>query len=578
MYNTHGQVTRTWGDAAYPVRYVYNGYDLMVEMHTYRAGEGFAGETFPSVSESDVTRWEYHEATGLLTAKEDAATKRTTYTYAPGGRLLTRIWARTGTNNSPVVTTYGCDENTGELTSIDYSDDTPDIAFTYDRMGRQHTVTDAVGTRTFVYNGVLQLASETITGMYNATITRTYEEEGVPGREKGFTLGDNYRVGYGYDQTGQFNAVNWNIGTVTGSAEYAYVPDTDLLHLLFTASGQRIEYAYEPHRNLKTRVRNASTNTLISQYDYTYDAIGRRTSVIDRGAAFTDAAFTLYGYNDRNELTSANRYLGTDTSNTSTPVAPNDRAYTYDPIGNRKEASVWDKANSTANQLTYTANQLNQYSLITGSTGSSESLEYDDDGNMTAMTRNGSTKRLTYNAENRLVTVAPQSPSQGDTSVSFVYDYMGRRIRKTVHTYDSGTWSRTSDKFFAYNGWNMVLELKSGQDVETKSYVWGLDLSQTLQGAGGVGGLVAMVDGAESRYFCYDGNGNVGQVVNAADGTIAAHYEYDPYGNINNASGSEWQDNPYRFSTKYFDSGTNLYYYGYRFFAPEIGKRQVNRI
>jgi YD repeat-containing protein len=99
-----------------------------------------------------VTRWEYHVATGLLTAKEDASGKRTTYTYAPGGRLLTRTWARTGTSNAPIVTTYGYDGSTGELTAIDYSDDTPDIAFTYDRLGRQHTVTDAAGTRTFAYN------------------------------------------------------------------------------------------------------------------------------------------------------------------------------------------------------------------------------------------------------------------------------------------------------------------------------------------------------------------------------------------------------------------------------------------
>jgi len=50
----------------------------------------------------------------------------------------------------------------------------------------------------------------------------------------------------------------------------------------------------------------------------------------------------------------------------------------------------------------------------------------------------------------------------------------------------------------------------------------------------------------------------------------------DPYGNMNSATGSEWQSNPYRFSTKYLDAETNLYYYGYRFYAPELG-RWINR-
>ncbi len=36
--------------------------------------------------------------------------------------------------------------------------------------------------------------------------------------------------------------------------------------------------------------------------------------------------------------------------------------------------------------------------------------------------------------------------------------------------------------------------MEDGVGVVEKSYVWGLDLSQTLQSAGGVGGLLASVD------------------------------------------------------------------------------------
>ena len=120
---------------------------------------------------------------------------------------------------------------------------------------------------------------------------------------------------------------------------------------------------------------------------------------------------------------------------------------------------------------------------------------------------------------------------------------------------------------------NLILETTDdGNAQTTKYFVWGLDLSQSLQGAGGIGGLIASVDGADTRHFCHDGNGNVGQLVNSSDGSIAAQYEYDPYGNTILASGDYTDSNTFRFSTKFFDIETELYYYGYRYYSSDIGR------
>ncbi|MGE0269234.1 MAG: RHS repeat domain-containing protein [Candidatus Omnitrophota bacterium] len=105
--------------------------------------------------------------------------------------------------------------------------------------------------------------------------------------------------------------------------------------------------------------------------------------------------------------------------------------------------------------------------------------------------------------------------------------------------------------------------------------MWGLDLSQSLQGAGGIGGLLVTVDGSTPFLFhhhMYDGNGNVGQLVDVSDGSIDAQYEYDPYGNAIIATGILANSNPYRFSTKYLDSEYGLYYYGYRYNEPATGR------
>ena len=68
----------------------------------------------------------------------------------------------------------------------------------------------------------------------------------------------------------------------------------------------------------------------------------------------------------------------------------------------------------------------------------------------------------------------------------------------------------------------------------------------------------------------YDGNGNVVSLVDAT-GSAVASYEYDPFGRTLSQAGPAAAANPFRFSTKYFDPEIGLYYYGYRYYAPEMG-------
>jgi len=180
-----------------------------------------------------------------------------------------------------------------------------------------------------------------------------------------------------------------------------------------------------------------------------------------------------------------------------------------------------------------------------------------------------------------------------------VYDYMGRWVRKAVYVYNSGWPAEESPnkvEHFVYDNWNVILVLNGldGEDPGTepdntlvRRYTWGLDLSGTITGMGGIGGLLAVEEtatpGSPSYWFCYDGNGNVGQVIKASDQSVAARYEYDPYGNIigpDDDADGDWSEhatafalaNPIRFSTKWFDAETGLYYYGYRYYSPRLGR------
>jgi RHS repeat-associated protein len=57
---------------------------------------------------------------------------------------------------------------------------------------------------------------------------------------------------------------------------------------------------------------------------------------------------------------------------------------------------------------------------------------------------------------------------------------------------------------------------------------------------------------------------------------VAASYRYDPYGNTISSSGGLASANVYRFSSKEIHVNSGLYYYGYRFYAPNL-QRWLNR-
>ena len=95
---------------------------------------------------------------------------------------------------------------------------------------------------------------------------------------------------------------------------------------------------------------------------------------------------------------------------------------------------------------------------------------------------------------------------------------------------------------------------------------WGLDLSGTLQGAGGVGGLLAVSCNGQFYFPTYDNNGNITKYIDES-GSVVAAYEYDDFGRAISQSGPLANLFRHRFSTKYYDPEPGLYYYGRRFYS-----------
>ena len=162
--------------------------------------------------------------------------------------------------------------------------------------------------------------------------------------------------------------------------------------------------------------------------------------------------------------------------------------------------------------------------------------------------------------------------------LEFVYDYLGRRVQKKVLNNWTGTSGTTVTHLkYVYDGDNLIAELNGSNNTVLSTYVWGLDLSGTIHGAGGVGGLLMVKDGTKTYFPAYDGNGNVSALLDSADGSLDAKYEYGAFGEPLRVGGTAIAaDNPFRFSTKYTDVESGLVYYGFRYYSPSLG-RFLNR-
>ena len=257
--------------------------------------------------------------------------------------------------------------------------------------------------------------------------------------------------------------------------------------------------------------------------------------------------------------------------------------YGYDSIGNR----VWSAENAATNL--YAANALSQYTNVTG--GAAVSPAYDPDGNLTGCTLPDGVWRFFWDAENRLAAAERLTFDAAGFRIRVrnVYDHRSRRVAKQLqrryYREDGGMlpdeirWGFPAvSARHIYDGWNIAAETAVDAVAGTTNaafYTWGPDLSGTLQGAGGVDGLLAetKVSSTSTNTFfaCCDANGNVTEYVDGT-GTVCGRYGYSPFGEIAAQSGDMADAFTHRFSTKPFDAETGLAVYQLRPYNPPLGR------
>ena len=524
------------GGATYPVRYTYDIFGNKTTMMTYR-------DESLGPNSGDVMTWFYDESSGLMTHKVYANGKGPTYSYTPDGRISQRIWAR------GIETTYSYD-SWGSLVRTDYSDNTPPVVLSYDAMGRQICAIDAAGVTTFDYDIFGSLTNETTICIAG---TNTIERFHDPfGRDVGYALDGVRQSTLAYDpDTGRLSTMQVpDSSTQTfKNFTWSYLSGSDLKSSLSYPNGLIASWAYDANNHV-LQVSNAIPTGVISQYDYDYDAAGRRINMSRSGVAFDKCDMIVYGYNDRCELTNV----------TAAADASYRFVYQFDDIGNREMATEHG-ANSV-----YTANRLNQYSVIDGF-----KPEYDDDGNQTLIKTTTGVWSVVYDGENR-----PVSWINSSTNIIMVYERKGRRVEYLENTCEiSGLVATNAHYRFIYDGFRCVKRLNASlNNVLDCAFIWDPSAQVATRP------LMIEKPGMCSFFVTHDGFNNVSELV-PTGGELGhiSHYEYAPFGSVtvfcddgSNLISQFANSNPFRFSSEYYDERLGLICYTYRHYNHHDGR------
>jgi len=331
-------------------------------------------------------------------------------------------------------------------------------------------------------------------------------------------------------------------------------------------------YTYDPIGQVIADVASeGSTNRLNEQLHYGFDPAGNlayRTN---------NTLVQNFAVNSDNELTTA-------TNGGKLTVVGSTTALANNVTVNGTNASFYGDATFAATNMplttTYTAiasdtNGQTATNTVTVSLSTNIAFQYDANGNLT----NDGLRCFAYDDENQLIQVWETNQWQS----KFSYDGKLRRRIRQEYTWSSaiGNWSLTNEVRYVYDG-NLVVQERDTNNLPTTTYTRGKDLSGSLEGAGGIGGLLArwtplsaVASGGGGCFYHADGNGNITMLINASQASVA-NYLYDAFGNVLAKSGLLAEVNLYRFSSKEVHVNSGLVYYLYRYYDPNL-QRWLNR-
>ncbi len=558
---------------------------------------------------SHTTTWHY-DTFGMVSNKVDALSNVIfTYKYDADERLTNRYSISKGN-------TYYAYDAVGNLTNIAYNV-SHSISVAYDALNRPTNMVDAVGTTHYGYDDAAELLSEG--GLWNDdAVSYSYNNRLRASLNIQQPDADAWAQNYAYDGARRMTNI-----TTPGRGLWVCLRLSARKMMVANLSLPNTAYVTNAYdsvaRLLSTTLRN-SANSMLNSHSYTYDLGGERTN-----QTFTAGNYVNYGYDQIGQLTSA---LGKESGGVTNRLQEQLK-YAYDAAHNlnlrtnnllietfnvnslnelsnvtRNATNVLTVAGTTTSQATsvtvnafaaalysdFTFASTNAFTITDGNNTftaiasdslgrgdtnavtinlpATNSYSYDLNGNLLSV----GTRTFDYDDESQLIRVTETNAWKSE----FTYDGRFRRRIRKEFTWQYGSWIQTNEVRYVYDV-NLVVQERDTNNLPIVTYTRGKDLSGSLQGAGGIGGLLARRDRTtgETAFYHADGNGNVTALISSTQ-YLVAKYLYDPFGNLLSESGPLAEVNLYRFSSKELHVNSGLIYYLYRFYDPNL-QRWLNR-
>lgn len=413
---------------------------------------------------SATTVWS-HDAQGRVVAHQAPGEAATTiaHTYDPAGERTTVTRPGGGT----VTTTF---DAVGRVAAVDHSDTTPDVAITYDELGRHTAMTTGTATSTWAWDSLGRLTSSTRAGR---TMAYGYD---LAGNVTQRTYPGDKVVATAYDDAGRPTTVSpWAGGDIT----FTWDDDGNPLTTTF------------PNGVVTTR---------------TWSPGGRLSGVAHTRSGATLAAFA-HTFDPASQLTG--------TTVTGTAGLPSPVAHAYDPNGRVTSGPEGTYGYDAADHATRLGTGVHQAftdsgelcwtGATAGTCGSpptgATTYAYDARGNRVGRTSGATTSSYGYDLADRLV-----SFTAGATSATYEYDGDGVRLAKTVDgTTTAFTWDEAG-------GMPLLVAARTERFVH-----------------GPLGEPLLRVDGTGRTYVHQDHLGSTRLLTDAA-GAVVGTYTYGTYG------------------------------------------------
>ncbi|GEM_PF-1290828 len=529
-----------------PIEFVYDAYKRLAAIKEYSGQEVYTTNyqyntqdllTRITDAQSHETIMQY-DSLGRKVGWQDPNMGSWRLTYDQVGNILSLTDAKTNT------ITFSYDE-LNRIRTRNFSTSDTEVEYIYDSptMGTVSQVNKAENARHFFYDERLRKIQEDQT--IDSSVYTTQWQYDAMDRITKIIYPDTSQITYEYNAQGKTERIPSYLMNVD------YNPQGQIIKRDY-ANGLSTEFTYDDRDLRLKRIYAAS----LQDMTFTYDELGRVTSISDA----IHSENQTFQYDDLSRLTIAEGPYGTF-------------GYTYDSLGN-----IINKGNL---RYFYESGKSHAVTRIEDKDGVEVMrFVYDANGNMVKMEQReaGSNpakfmvSEYGYDGENYLTEVR----RNGFRLAAYTYDGDGLRIKKTVFKLIHTPHPSAEDTKFSFESLShprlipqvtrYVGELYEEEKTRKTNNIF---LDATRMAA------VTSLSGGNREAFYYSGDHlQSTSILTDAQGSIKEFCQYEPWGQFSKHEkyGSEDEKARFYFTDQLLDEETGLYYFGYRYYNPLLGR------